>query len=185
MQPTLVPVRMVSSQMGRMNRRDDAVKVPSFSIAEVMAIVAIVAMDCLAIRIAGSAPAIPFLVFGGFPMQSVLVIGLLLILRRRRRTGRPFPFLLGFVVVGWIGHVIYVLLSIHAARAMDVHLGDMLGPMLRATGFQRFSVPDWIIRIGLGMAYVTTFQLAPALIAGWISQRWWKQMHPQRGPIHE
>ena len=106
-------------------------KRPSFSIAEVMAIVAIAALDCLAIRMAGSAPAIPFVVFGGFPMQSVLVIGLLRILRRRRRTERPFPFLLGFGVVGWIGHVIYVLLCIQSARAIDVHLGDILIPLLR------------------------------------------------------
>ena len=35
-------------------------KCPSFSIAEMMVVVAIVAMDCLAIRMAGSAPANPF-----------------------------------------------------------------------------------------------------------------------------
>jgi hypothetical protein len=153
-----------------MNRRDDALKRPSFSIAEMMVVVAILAMDCLAIRMAGSAPAIPFLVFGGLPMQSVLVIGLLRILRRRGRTGRPFPFLLGFVVVGWIAHVIYVFLCTQAARAIDVHLGDMLGPMLRATGFQRFSVPDWIIRISLGMSYLAAPQLVIALVGGWIWQ---------------
>jgi hypothetical protein len=150
-----------------------------------MAIVAIVALDCLAIRLAGSGPAIPFLVFGGLPMQSVLVISLLLLLRRRTRTRRPFPFLLGFVVVGWIGHVIYVLLCTQAARAIDVHLGDMLGPMLQSTGFERFSVADWIIRIGLGTSYLTAPQLASALVAGWISQQWWKQTHSEGGPTHE
>ena len=66
--------------------------------------------------------------------------------------------------------MIYVFICIQAARAIDVHLGDTLGPMLRATGFQRFSAPDWIIRIGLAMSYLTAPQLAIALVGGWISQ---------------
>ena len=159
-------------------------KCPSISIAEMMVVVAILAMDCLVIRMAGSAPAIPFVVFGGLPMQSVLVIGLLLILRRRRRTGRPFPFLLGFVIVGWIGHVLYVFICIQAARAIDVHLGDMLGPMLRATGYQRFSVPDWIIRIGLGMLCLAAPQVVIALVGGWISEWWSKRSHPEPAPTN-
>ena len=48
-------------------------------------------------------------------MQIVLVIGLLLMFRRRRRMEKPYPFLIGFEVVGWIGHLIYVVLCLHAA----------------------------------------------------------------------
>jgi hypothetical protein len=167
-----------------MNRRGDAVRVPSFSIAEMMAIVAIVALDCLVIR-ARQPVTFVFLVIGGLPMQSALMIGLLLVFRWRRRMENPLPFLVGFEVAGWIVHVIYVLLCIQAARAIDVHLVNTLDPLLRATGFTPFSTPDWIIWTGLAMFYVTAPQFLIALVAGWISQRLWKQSHAEPVPTQE
>jgi hypothetical protein len=184
-QPIVLAIKMIWSQTGRMNRREDAVKRPSFSIAEMMAIIAIVAMDCLIIRATQSNVTLVYVTLGGLPMQGALVIGLLLMYRRRRRLEKPLPFLIGFEVIGWIGHVIYVLLCIQAARRIDVHLLNTLEPLLRATGFQRFSTPDWIIWTGLAMFYVTAPQWAAALFAGWLTQRWWKQTHRQTVSTHE
>ena len=103
-----VAVTMDWSQMGRMSRRGDSVKRPSISIAEMMVVVAVVALDCLVIRMARWGPATPYLVFGGPLMQIALVIGLLMMFRRRRRMEKPYPFLVGFEVGGWVGHLIYV-----------------------------------------------------------------------------
>jgi hypothetical protein len=184
--PTVAAAKLVWSQIVSMNRRDDAVRLPSFSIAEMMAIVAVVALDCLVIRVASSHPAFPYLILGGLPMQSALVIGLLVMFQRRRRMEKPFPFLIGFEVVGWIGHLIYVILCFQiGARSIDRHLGETLSPLLRATGFPRFSTPDMIYRFILIMAYVAAPQLAATLVAGWISQRWSKQTHSEPASTHE
>ena len=128
-------------------------KLPSLSIAEMMAIVAMVALDCLVIRVASSGSAIPFFVVGGSPMQVALVIGLLLMFRRRRRMEKPFPFLIGFEVVGWIAHLVYVVLCLQAANSIDTYLRAILTPLLNATGFQRFSTPDMIYRFILGTSF--------------------------------
>ena len=112
-------------------------KLPSFSIAEMMAIVAIVALDCLVLRVAIDI-GIPYLILSGSPMQIALVIGLLLIFRRRRQTEKPFSFLIGFEVVGWMGHVIYVVLCLQAVGEMGRHIGATPWPLLRAIGLSPF-----------------------------------------------
>ena len=101
-------------------------KRPSFSIAEMMVIVAVVALDCAALRVARSGPAIPYLVFGGLLMQIALVIGLLRLIRRRRRKEKPYTFIIGFEVIGWISHLCYVILCVHSAESLDTHLFAIL-----------------------------------------------------------
>jgi hypothetical protein len=168
--------------MGPMNLRDDAVKRRSFAIAEMMAIVAIVALDSQVMRAGQPATTLIFLALGGLPMQGVLAIGLLIMLRRRRLVRKPVPFLVGFEVVGWICLLIYVVLCFQTAGSIDVHLGNTLNPLLHATGLETFSTSDWIIRVGLAMSFLTVPQLAAALLAGWIGQKWWKRTHPERLP---
>lgn len=154
----------------------------SLSIADMMVIVAVVAIDCLLIRLANSGSAIPFLVFGGSLMQIGLVIGLLLILRRQRRMETPYPFLVGFEVVGWSGHLSYAVLCLRSANWIDEHLRAILTPLLNVTGFSRFSTPGMIWIFILGISCLTAPQLAPALVGGWISQKWTKQIHPHQVP---
>jgi hypothetical protein len=164
-----------------MNRREGAVKHTSFSIGELMVFVAIFALDCVIMRATDPGPILVFLALGGLPMQGVLVIGLLLMFRRRRME-KQFPFPIGFEVVGWICLLVYVVFCFQAARSIDRHLGETLGPLLNATNLAAFSPPDWIIRVGLAMAYLTAPQLAIAVLAGWISRRWWNRAHPERMP---
>ena len=147
---------------------------PSLSISELMVIVALVALDCLAIRV-GSPMTIYHLVFGGLPMQVALVIPLILVLRRRRLREKPLPFLTGFVVVGWICHLPYVAICVQSAEPLTLHLSHTLGPLVRAIGFQQDRAAERICRAGIGMAYLTMLQLIPALIAGWIFHWWSKQ----------
>jgi hypothetical protein len=139
-----------------------------------MVIVALVALDCLAIR-AGSPMTIYHLVFGGLPMQGVLVTSLILVLRRRRLGEKPLAFLTGFMVVGWICHLAYVAICVQSAEPLTLHLSHTLGPLVRAIGFQQDRAGERICRVGVGMAYLTMLQLIPALIAGWIFHWWSKQ----------
>jgi hypothetical protein len=152
--------------------RNDAVKLPSFTIAEMMVIIAIVAVDLLVIRAANSGPAIPLFLVGGSPVQIALVIGLLLVLRRRRRAEKPTSFLAGFLLAGWIGHLIYAVLCIRAAGPIDMELGNILNPTLNATGFRLFSVLDLLPRLTLGSLCLSGPQFAFAFIGGWIGDRW-------------
>ena len=185
MQPTVLAVTMVWSQMERMSRRDDAVKRPSFSIAEMMAIVVIVALDCLAIRVGGSPQSGPYLIFGGLPLQIVLVIGLFIMIRRRRRMEKPLPFLFGFEVVGWTSHLTYVAACVLAATSIDSYMVHTLDPLLGATKVRLHSAVGFISVCGLVTSCLTTPQLALALLAGWISQRWSEQSHPEPIPTHD
>ena len=137
---------------------------PSFSIAELMLIVVLVALDCMAIRI-GSV-----LVFGGLPMQVVLVIGPMLIFRQRQP-----PFFIGFEAVGLICHLAYVAICFRAAESLERHLTYTLTPVLRATGFQPFGVAYSICAYAMLMIYLTVLQLTPALVAGWICHQRCKQ----------
>jgi hypothetical protein len=164
-----------------MNRGDGAVKLPSFSIAEMMAIVAIVALDCLALRFGAHAGVL----VGGLPMQSALVIGLPQVVRWRRSGYMRLPFLIGFEVGGWISSVILFAVCVFARRSFDEHLGHVIEPFLRGSGFAPFSTPDMIVRITLGACYLTAPQLLIALVAGWISQRLWKQSHAEPVPTQE
>ncbi len=167
-----------------MDQRLDAVRLPSFSIAEMMAIIALVALDCLAIRM-GSPLTLYSVTFGGLPTQLVLVIGLLLVVRRRRRKEIQLPFLIGFEVVGWLGHLIFVAVSVQAAESLDRHLVHTLTPLLGATGSGPYSPLVLIYRILLGMSYLTALQLVPALVGGWVSQRWSERTQPETPPTHE
>lgn len=167
-----------------MNQRRDAVRLPSFSIAEMMAIIALVGLDCLAIRM-GSSLTLYSVTFGGLPMQIVLVIGLLLVFRRRRQHQSQLPFLIGFEVVGWISHLIFVAVCVQAAQSLDSHMVHTLRPLLVLTGFRSQSTADLICRIGIGMSYLTALQLFPACVAGFISQWRSGKSKPEPLPIHE
>lgn len=146
---------------------------PRISIAEIMVIVAIVAVDCLAIRGLPDLVLYP-LVFGGLPFQIVLVIGLLVLFGRRKRRDKPLSFLAGIEVVGWIGLLVYVAVCFQAPISLDQHLSRTLGPVVRAITSQQ-SAADYICRFGIAMAYLTMLQLIPALVAGWICHRWSKR----------
>jgi hypothetical protein len=122
------------------------------------------------------------IVFGGSVMQIGLLTGLLLMLGRRRRIQKPYPFLIGFEVVGWIAHLIYVALCLQAAPSLDRHLRAVITPLLNSTGFPPLSKSDLICRYVLGIVCLTAPQLAIALIGGWISQIWSKRTHPGQVP---
>jgi hypothetical protein len=141
-----------------------------------MVIVALVALDCLAIRV-GSPMTVYHLAFGGLPMQGALVICLILVFRRRRLGEKPLPFLTGFVVIGLVCHLAFVAICVLSAEPLTLHLTHTLGPLVRAIGFQQDRAAERICRVGVGMAYLTMLQLIPALIAGLLFH-WWRRQPP-------
>ncbi len=164
----------------------------SFSIAEMMAIVAIVALDCLVIRVGRSPQSGPYLIFGGLPLQIALVIGLFIMIRRRTPMDKPLPFLFGFEAVGWTSHLIYVAACVQAATSIDSYVVDIvslvvdtLNALLGATKVRPNPTVGFIAVLGLVTSCLTAPQLAMALVGGWISQRWSKQTHPEPVPIRE
>ncbi len=150
-------------------------RLPYFSIAEMMAIIVIVALDCVEIRMGQASPSLRCLIFGSMPMQNALMIGLLLMFQRRRLTEKPPPFLIGFVAVAGISLLIYVAVCVRASEALTWHLTCTLTPLLSATGFQPYSTADYVCRYALATSYLTAPQLATALVAGWIYERWWTE----------
>jgi hypothetical protein len=163
------------------------VKRLSLSIGEMRAIVGIVALDCLAIWVGRSPQSAPYLILGGLPLQSALVIGLFIMIRRRRRIEKPLPFLFGFEVVGWTCHLIYVAVCVLAANSMDNYIHnslDILNSLLR-THAQITSLVGVITICGMISTSLTAPQLVAAVLAGWFSKRWWKRTHPEKVAISE
>lgn len=149
-----------------------------------MVIVAIIAVDCLAIRGRPDLVLYP-LVFGGLPFQIVLVIGLLVLFRRRKQGDKPLPFLTGFEVVGWISLLVYVAVCFQTPESLNQHLSRTLGPVVRAIDMPRGSMADIICRFGTAMAYLALLQVIPALIAGWVWSFWSRLGLSHFGESHE
>jgi hypothetical protein len=151
------------------------VRLPRFSIAEILAIIAFGALDCMAIRVRSHAA----ILIGGLPMQVVLILVTVYIFRQRRRREKPLPFLIGLMVVGWNSHLIFFFICVQAFVAIDHHLKYIFNPLLNATGFRPYAIPDIAYRCILCMLYLTALQLAAPLIVGWLSQWRMKQIRPE------
>jgi len=152
------------------------VNFPRFSIAEMMAIVALAALDCWAIRLKGTVSTVRLLVVGALPMLNFLVVGLLFCLGRRTRSRISSTFLVAFEVTGWVALLMFVAVCVQASESLTVHLSYALSPFLNAMGFRPYSPADFVWRYAVAMCYLTAPQLAAAWVAGGITQRWLKQI---------
>ncbi len=109
-------------------------RLPRFSIAGLMALTALIALDCLATRVGWDSNdvRVALLYFGVLPWLNVLLIGLA-VLRGRRRRGEPTAFLVGFEAFGWSVLVFSVTLifGFTAACASAIEgLDRLLGPLM-------------------------------------------------------
>lgn len=97
-------------------------KLPRFSIARLMFVVLVVALDFGIIRARVgpprlfSMPSNELLLIGALPMANVLGIGLAYLLAGRRDPGPRRPALVGFLRLGLAGWLAFVLCSILAPR---------------------------------------------------------------------
>ena len=83
-----------------------------FSISALMAVVLLVALDCMAFNtllhptVLCQRQSIGVVFVGALPMANILAIGLIRLLTKRNRPGRTRPFLVGFEVFGGVALVV-------------------------------------------------------------------------------
>lgn len=142
-------------------------KVPRFTISDVMALTVLAALDCLAWRDDSNAGVVVLrLIF--LPSLNLLVVASYVLVRGIRR-GDPPRFLIGFVVAGW------PLFLLYAYMARDI-ISDALNPF-RGVEVVSFDWPEWIV------ALTSTLLLLPALVVGlivWLFGAW---RHRRRGLV--
>jgi hypothetical protein len=110
------------------------VNVPRFRIASIMVVVAIVALNLVAIRVLLGFRSLmgELLILGALPMANVLAVGLVI---GQRRPGNR-PFLLGFVPFGAMALAVYVATATSFPREIVVscltpvndYLESIIGP---------------------------------------------------------
>jgi hypothetical protein len=145
-------------------------RLPRFSIGGLMALTALMALDCLATRALWGAdgPGTAVLYFGGLPWINVLVIGLPILWGRWRR-GEPIAFLAGFQVVGWAILLLDAVLAIAFPSGCEAVL-DTLAPPLNSLAGRMFPA-GLVAAFGAFMAILTLPQLVVALVAGALNGR--------------
>ena len=146
-------------------------RLPRFSIAEVMALTAVAALDCLMIRYANGSPneAVILFFFAGLPWLNVLVIGFTILWGKWRRR-EPLPFLLGFLAVGWaLFSITLALIAFSPEECMAAvqwasrplePLAEMAPP---------FGI---VIAVGIFMAILTIPQGIVAIVGGMLCRRY-------------
>jgi amino acid transporter len=149
--------------------------IPRVSIAEFMALVGLVAVDCRAIVafVPGQDLTVGLILLGGLPMVNALAIGLLL-LRRRSPRQEPRHFLLGFEVAGAIALFLVVASSVVFPLPLAMHLNSVfrtVGLLHTMIGSDVGQPVRDVIEYTLVMIYVAFPQLILALIGGWVAHR--------------
>jgi hypothetical protein len=136
-----------------------------FSISGMMAVVALFALDFMAIRtpLNGLSVTACMLLLGGLPMANLLTAGLLVMLpdRLRRRVDRPW--LVGFEVVGWTALFGYASCAYYHAYALRESVVHALG-LLTSLGNPAF--------LTAVVAILSAPQLGLALVGGWLNRRY-------------
>jgi hypothetical protein len=153
-----------------------AVKSPRFRIAEVMAFVAIAALNFTAIRAVWEYKPYDLLAIGALPTANVLVVGLLIAYRRRGSR----PFLLGFEAFGAIALAVYIAGMSLFPKELGLPFIDLVvkpyvttfGPIL-TTGY--IVILYSLVAVILGLP-----QLALAVLGGLFSLRFWASERPDR-----
>ena len=143
-------------------------KLPHFRIAWLMVLVAIVGLDCWAIRsFLDDRSWIVKACIGGLPMAHILILGPLV--SHSYRSSRRF--LWGFEAFGAAAAILCIALMIHSppfGRFFNQHM--FINPLERAWGApMNWSVPQWLICGFLQSLLVTLPQLAFAMIGGFLA----------------
>ena len=142
-------------------------KLPRFSISNLMAVVLIVAQEFgLGKAIASPPffrmPLTEVLIFGCFPMANILAIGLAVLLVGRNDPGPRRPGLVGFVAFGLAAWLALLACSFLAPQATH----DSIRPVLDATGM----TPGLALLL-FAMALFLAPQLAVAALGWWLGRR--------------
>jgi hypothetical protein len=141
------------------------VKLPRVSIAGLMGAVMVAALDCSVMRWLSSADS-PYdadASLGILPMASLLVIGLLLMIRELWRRGECRPFLAGFEAFGAAAVTLYLAWYALAPES----LGNCVEVVL---SFLDAEAPEWAYLSGLTVT-LSGPELLIASAGGWLTSR--------------
>jgi hypothetical protein len=146
-------------------------RLPRFSIAGIMALTALIALDCLATRAVWDVGDIRFIMlyFVALPWLNVLLIGVT-VLRGRRRRGEPAAFFIGFEAVGWAVLLLSVILIFafpSVCEAVINGLNALLRPLMNV-----MPPVGFVAGIAACMAILSLPQLIAAVAAGLLHRRY-------------
>jgi hypothetical protein len=146
-------------------------RLPRFSIAGLMALTALIALDCLATRTAWDVDDIrvAMLYFGELPWLNVLLIGLT-VLRGRQRRGEPAAFFVGFEAVGWAVLLLSVILIFAFPLVCDAvieGLNQRLAPLMIA-----MPPVGYVAGLAIAMTTLALPQLIAAVAGGLLHRRY-------------
>jgi hypothetical protein len=135
-----------------------------FSISSLMAVVLVVALDCMAlnmliVRPLFRVPLSELILLGALPMANILTIGLLRLWADRKGWGRTRPFLVGFEVCGWVTLLVFVTCAVLATDSFHDVVGDILRSCLS---------PENPLFLILAVVILLLPQLALAVVGGWL-----------------
>jgi 4-amino-4-deoxy-L-arabinose transferase-like glycosyltransferase len=135
------------------------------SVAGLMAVVGLVALDCMAIRtpLSGRSLTAGMLLLGGLPMANILAAGLLPLLPDRSGREGCRPWLVGFQAVGWTALFLYTSCAYYDPDALRESVVRAL-KSLRVLGN-----PTFLIAVA---AALSVPQLGLALVGGWLNRRY-------------
>jgi hypothetical protein len=138
-----------------------------FSISSLMAVVLVVALDCMAInmlivRPLFRVPLSELILLGALPMTNVQAIGLIPLWADRNGRGRTRPLLVGFEICGWVTLLVFVACAVLATRSFHTVVGEIVRSLLR-----RPEEPLFLI-VAVAAAILLLPQLALALVGGWL-----------------
>ena len=137
------------------------------SISALMAIVLLIALDCMAFNILLNRPFFErqlseVVFFGALPMANILAIGLFRLLTERNRRGRTRSFLVGFEVFGGVVLVVFLACTWVAADPIHHGVDDVLRPLFLRPGNPLFLVG--------AVTLLLLPQLALASVGGWLGR---------------
>jgi hypothetical protein len=151
-------------------------KLPRFSIAWIMAIIVIAAIDLAAIRALDGTNTVigALIVVGSMPMASILVLGIPNLVRGSTGRGMIRPFLVGFEGVGWTVLLVYIgsaiLFAESVAGAIDLSAQFLMS--LIGLDTANGSDPAWqLFGLFVFVLFLLLPQLFVALVGGWLNQR--------------
>jgi F0F1-type ATP synthase assembly protein I len=145
-------------------------KLPRLTIANLMALVLLVALDvwvCKALPLRGPSPDLDLsdlLIFGALPMANVLAIGLVPLARSRVQHAGRRPALVGFEVGGLVALLLFLVCALNLTHPL--HEG--VGGVLTAIGL----VPPGPVFLACATTLLLVPQLALALLGGWLCRRY-------------
>lgn len=149
---------------------------PRFSIAWIMAIIVIVAIDFAAIRaVDGTNTLVGGLIaIGSIPMAGILMLGIPSLIKGLSGRGKVRRFLNGFEGLGWTSLFVYTGSSILFPESIAGQFESVLNSLVKVMGWDAAdtSDPSWqLFLLFVGILILLLPQSVIALIGGWLNQR--------------